>query len=219
MPPPSVLAPEWRSGRFPPLPYPPLRSEPSVCSSLTRTRYVIRPTSAEQLTGLVTTTESGTENRAQGRQALVTFMNEATRWGFLVVANHGGLVVYLATLYCGPVARTGKGRGREGAGLYPELAALGIIEGSSPALVSLVGRQCASAAFLPDRPTGTGGTRHRAGHQGRASHRPAVGCRRADQPHARAAALACRPLAAGVGVGGPARSGHGGRRPHTRSAR
>jgi hypothetical protein len=55
----------------------------------------------------------------------------------------GGLVVYLATLYCGPVVRTGKGRGREGAGLYPELAALGIIEGSSPALVSLVGRQCA----------------------------------------------------------------------------
>jgi hypothetical protein len=41
------------------------------------------------------------------------------------------------------VARTGKGRGREGAGLYPELAALGIFEGSSPALVSLVGRQCA----------------------------------------------------------------------------
>jgi hypothetical protein len=27
--------------------------------------------------------------------------------------------------------------------LYPELAALGIFEGSSPALVSLVGRQCA----------------------------------------------------------------------------
>jgi hypothetical protein len=41
------------------------------------------------------------------------------------------------------VVRTGKRRGREGAGLYPELAALGIIEGSSPALVSLVGRQCA----------------------------------------------------------------------------
>jgi hypothetical protein len=41
------------------------------------------------------------------------------------------------------VARTGKGRGREGAGLYPELAVLGISEGSSPALVSLVGRQCA----------------------------------------------------------------------------
>jgi hypothetical protein len=55
----------------------------------------------------------------------------------------GGLVLYLSTLYCGPVARTGRGRGREGTGLYPELAALGIIEGSSPALVSLVGRQCA----------------------------------------------------------------------------
>jgi hypothetical protein len=41
------------------------------------------------------------------------------------------------------VTRTGRGRGREGAGLYPELAVLGISEGSSPALVSLVGRQCA----------------------------------------------------------------------------
>src|SRR5271166_3286113 len=55
----------------------------------------------------------------------------------------GGLVLFLTTLYCGPAARTGQGRGREGTGLYPELAALGIIEGSSPALVSLVGRQCA----------------------------------------------------------------------------
>jgi hypothetical protein len=55
----------------------------------------------------------------------------------------GGLVLFLSALYCGPAARTGKGRGREGAGLYPELSALGISEGSSPALVSLVGRQCA----------------------------------------------------------------------------
>jgi hypothetical protein len=61
----------------------------------------------------------------------------------LTVRLLGGLVLYLTTLYCAPVARTGKGRGPEGAGLYPELAALGIIEGSSPALVSLVGRQCA----------------------------------------------------------------------------
>lgn len=52
-------------------------------------------------------------------------------------------MLYLSTLYCGPLARTGKGRGREGTGLYPELAVLGITEGSSPALVSLVGRQCA----------------------------------------------------------------------------
>jgi hypothetical protein len=55
----------------------------------------------------------------------------------------GGLLLYLTTWYCGPRASTGKGRGREGAGLYPELAVLGIFEGSSPALVSLVGRQCA----------------------------------------------------------------------------
>jgi len=61
----------------------------------------------------------------------------------LTVRLLGGLILYLSTLYCGPLPRTGKGRGREGAGLYPELAALGISEGSSPALISLVGRQCA----------------------------------------------------------------------------
>jgi hypothetical protein len=55
----------------------------------------------------------------------------------------GGLVIYLTTLYHGPAGRTGKGRGKEGAGLYPELAAFGISEGSSPALISWVGRQCA----------------------------------------------------------------------------
>jgi len=58
----------------------------------------------------------------------------------------GGLVLWVSTLYCGPAARTGKGRGREGAGLYPELAVLGIREGSSPALASQVGRM---TALLP----------------------------------------------------------------------
>jgi len=55
----------------------------------------------------------------------------------------GGLVLYLSTLYCGPAVRTGLGRGREGSGLYPELAVLGFNEGASAALISLVGRQCA----------------------------------------------------------------------------
>jgi hypothetical protein len=55
----------------------------------------------------------------------------------------GGLVLYVTTLYCGPTARTGKGRGREGTGLYPEVAVFGFSEGSSPALVSCVARQCA----------------------------------------------------------------------------
>jgi hypothetical protein len=58
----------------------------------------------------------------------------------------GGLVLYVTTLYCGPRARTGKGRGRDGAGLYPELAAFGFSDSASPALVSRVGRQC---AWLP----------------------------------------------------------------------
>ena len=58
----------------------------------------------------------------------------------------GGLVLWITTLYCGPAARTGRKRGREGAGLYPELAILGFSEGSSPALAGQVGRL---AALLP----------------------------------------------------------------------
>jgi hypothetical protein len=52
-------------------------------------------------------------------------------------------MLYVTTLYCGPAARTSRGRGKEGVGLYPELAVLGFSEGASPALVSRVGRQCA----------------------------------------------------------------------------
>jgi hypothetical protein len=44
------------------------------------------------------------------------------------------------TLYCSPRGRTGKGRGSEGSGLYPELAAYRISEGSSPNVQSEVGR-------------------------------------------------------------------------------
>lgn len=58
----------------------------------------------------------------------------------------GGLVVWIRTAYCGPAARTGKRRRGEGSGVYPELAVLGISEGSSPALASEVGRL---SALLP----------------------------------------------------------------------
>jgi len=44
------------------------------------------------------------------------------------------------TLYCSPRGRTGKGRGTEGSGLYPELAAYGISEGCSPNVQAEVGR-------------------------------------------------------------------------------
>ena len=44
------------------------------------------------------------------------------------------------TLYCSPRAHTGKGRGTEGTGLYPELAAYRISEGNSPNVQAEVGR-------------------------------------------------------------------------------
>ncbi len=44
------------------------------------------------------------------------------------------------TLYAAPRGRTGKGRGREGGGLYPELAAYRISEGNSPNVQAEVGR-------------------------------------------------------------------------------
>lgn len=64
----------------------------------------------------------------------------------LTVRLLGGLVLCISTLYSGPKLRTGNGRGREGSGLYPELAVLGFSEGSSPALASRVARQ---TALLP----------------------------------------------------------------------
>ena len=58
----------------------------------------------------------------------------------------GGLLIYVMTIYCSPARRTGRKRGREGSGLYPELGVLGIQEGKSPALVRTVGRL---TALLP----------------------------------------------------------------------
>src|SRR3954463_752907 len=59
----------------------------------------------------------------------------------------GRLVVWITTLYCGPKkAHTAKRRGKEGTGRYPELAALGIRKGATPALQSQVGRL---TALLP----------------------------------------------------------------------
>jgi hypothetical protein len=57
-----------------------------------------------------------------------------------VIRLLGGLAITVMTLYCSPKGRSGKGRGREGSGLYPELAAYRISEGSSPNVQSEVGR-------------------------------------------------------------------------------
>jgi hypothetical protein len=58
----------------------------------------------------------------------------------LVVRLLGGLAITVMTLYCSPRGRTGKGRGIEGSGLYPELAAYHISEGCSPNVQAAVGR-------------------------------------------------------------------------------
>lgn len=60
----------------------------------------------------------------------------------------GGLLLWITTLYCGPRARTGNGRGKQGSGLYVELAAFGFGKGCSPALQSLVARQAALCPSL-----------------------------------------------------------------------
>jgi PAS domain-containing protein len=59
-----------------------------------------------------------------------------------VIRLLGGLAITVMTLYCAPRGRNrrGQGRGREGGGLYPELAAYRISEGSSPNLQAEVGR-------------------------------------------------------------------------------
>ena len=52
----------------------------------------------------------------------------------------GGLVITVWTLYAAPRQRSGQGRGVEGTGLYPELAAYRISDGCSPNVQAEVGR-------------------------------------------------------------------------------
>ncbi|HMB08840.1 MAG TPA: hypothetical protein VKP69_34575 [Isosphaeraceae bacterium] len=58
----------------------------------------------------------------------------------------GGLILWITTAYCAPKARTANRRSQDGAGHYPELAALGIRKGATPALQAQVGRL---TALLP----------------------------------------------------------------------
>lgn len=62
----------------------------------------------------------------------------------------GGLFIFVMTLYCGPLRRTGKKRSLEGAGIYPELGMLGFQEGKSPFLIRDIGRL---TALLPSYET------------------------------------------------------------------
>jgi hypothetical protein len=54
-------------------------------------------------------------------------------------------VLWVSTLYCAAftVRKSGRRRGSEGGGIYPELGWLGFLEGKSPALVRDVARQAA----------------------------------------------------------------------------
>ena len=80
----------------------------------------------------------------QERQAKLTQSRAHLSWRVspvpLVVRLLGGLMITVMTLYCAPQRRSGKGRGVEGSGLYPELAAYRISEGSSPNVQAKVGR-------------------------------------------------------------------------------
>jgi hypothetical protein len=58
----------------------------------------------------------------------------------VIVRLLGGLAITVTTLYCAPRRRSGTGRGAEGGGLYPELAAYRISEGCSPNVQAEVGR-------------------------------------------------------------------------------
>jgi hypothetical protein len=58
----------------------------------------------------------------------------------VIVRLLGGLAITVMTSYCSPRGRDGKGRGPEGSGRYPELAAYRISEGSSPNVQAEVGR-------------------------------------------------------------------------------
>src|SRR5512135_145518 len=58
----------------------------------------------------------------------------------VIVRLLGGLAITVMTSYCSPRGRGGNGRGPEGSGLYPELAAYRMSAGSSPNVQAEVGR-------------------------------------------------------------------------------
>ena len=58
----------------------------------------------------------------------------------MIVRLLGGLAITVTALYCSPRRRGGQGRGPEGSGLYPDLAAYRISEGNSPNVQVEVGR-------------------------------------------------------------------------------
>ena len=129
--------------------------------------------------------------------------------GTLKLRLLGGLVVWIATTYCAPKAGTAKRRGQEGTGHYPELAALGIRKGATPALQSQVGRLTAllpSIELVRDElrqqgPTLDEKTVHRMARQ--------LGAEVLTAAHPPVATVSRRPTPGGGRPCGPARCGAG----------
>ena len=117
-----------------------------------------------------------------------------------------GLAITVMTLYCSPRGRTGKGRGREGSGLYPELAAYRISEGSSPNVQAEVGRL---VGLLPIEQARAELARRglESGREGGAANRQRTGGADAGDSHPRPAPVPPRGIARGRGVRGQAGRG------------
>ena len=131
-----------------------LRKEPGTFVDLEKDIHVAFGQMADQVVaGIlaeVTQTnefaDSAKEKVATGRNAAGKATHRSGEPRPLQIRLLGGLILFVTTLYCAPMARTGKKRGREGGGLYPECGELGIMEGKSPALVRHIGRL---TALLP----------------------------------------------------------------------
>lgn len=136
-----------------------LTTSPSELSDVEQSILGYSRQIARYLTAAVLTAPNVTEavereaqqiTQEQNAQFKKAYDSESLRVDFLC-----GLRVAITTPYLarrdnaappGASKKTGEGRGEEGAGLYPELAALGISKGASPALAS---ETCRQAVLLP----------------------------------------------------------------------
>src|SRR3954471_18013138 len=107
------------------------------------------------------------------------------------------------TLYCSPRGRGGKGRDPEGSGLYPELAAYRISEGSSPNVQAEVGRLVGLLPIAAARAEVGGPPPSGTGREGGAAGRRRTGGAGAGDARPRSAAVPTGRMARRDGVRGP----------------